>query len=170
MDVVSCRQIVLVIFGLILGRISTRQLMELQKGAQQVADGDLGHSIFVRGNDELSETAKSFSSYGNALFVRGARNCKRGRSGRDRADLFCTMVFKAVPGRLHRERRRRHRVAEYRLGSPLSGRKIFASEHWDMNAFQEGRTLCRSVAIDNEGRPIDEPFYYKCAPERWLSA
>ena len=29
--------------------------------------------------------------------------------------------------------------------------------------------LSISGKIDNEGRPIDEPFDYKCAPERWLS-
>ena len=134
----------------IFGRISTRQLMELQKGAQRVADGDLGHSIFVRGNDELSETAKSFNQMSRALAVYAGEletAKEAAEAGRDQAGPFYTMVFKAVPGRSDRERRRRHRVKEYRLGSPLSGRKIFASEHWDIRCISRScRTLCRSVA------------------------
>ena len=168
-------EIVLVgIFGLILGRISTRQLMELQKGAQRVADGDLGHSIFVRGNDELSETAKSFNQMSRALaaYAGELETAKEAaEAGRDRAEsvlhdgiqsLSQGVLIVNEDGAIVLQNTALDRLyPDVKLPLPNIG---------TLNAFQEA--VAPSVdqwQIDNEGRPIDEPFDYKCAPERWLS-
>ena len=76
---VASIEIILVgIFGLIVGSLFTRQLVELKKGAQKLADGDLGHTICTRGNDELSETAKSFNQMSQSLakYVRELKTAK----------------------------------------------------------------------------------------------
>lgn len=54
-------------FGFILGGILTQQLDSLRKGARRVAEGHFGHRIEVRGNDELSDTARSFNRMSTAL-------------------------------------------------------------------------------------------------------
>jgi len=68
MFVVALFEIVLVgIFGFVLGGMLTRQLTSLQLGAREVADGNLGHTIFVHGKDELAETAHSFNEMSLSL-------------------------------------------------------------------------------------------------------
>lgn len=65
---VALIEVVLVgVFGFILGRILTIQLISLQQGARKVADGELGYTIQVRGNDELADTAMSFNAMSCAL-------------------------------------------------------------------------------------------------------
>ncbi|MCW9045852.1 MAG: HAMP domain-containing protein, partial [Alphaproteobacteria bacterium] len=65
---VAAIEILLVgVFGFILGGILTRQLKSLQIGAKQVAKGKLGHTITVRGKDELADTAESFNEMSRAL-------------------------------------------------------------------------------------------------------
>ena len=50
------------LFSLALGFYLTRGLNALQQGAKQVAEGDLGYRINVRGKDELSQTALAFNT------------------------------------------------------------------------------------------------------------
>lgn len=65
---VALLEIILVgIFGLLLGRILTRQLVSLQAGAERVAGGELGHIITVTGKDELAQTANSFNKMSQSL-------------------------------------------------------------------------------------------------------
>ncbi len=65
---VALIEVVLVgIFGFILGRILTTQLVSLQQGARKVANGELGYTIQVRGKDELADTAMSFNAMSLAL-------------------------------------------------------------------------------------------------------
>ena len=162
------------IFGLILGRILTRQLVELQKGAQRVANGDLGHAIFIRGNDELSETAKTFNQMSRALAVYAGEletAKEAAEAGRDRAEsvlhdgiqsLSQGVLIVNEDGAIVLQNTALDRLyPDVKLPLPNIG---------TLNAFQEA--VAPSVdqwQIDNEGRPIDEPFDYKCAPERWLS-
>lgn len=53
--------------GWILGTYLTRQLRSLKAGAKQVATGDFGHQISVRGKDELADTAISFNQMSQSL-------------------------------------------------------------------------------------------------------
>ncbi|MCV6545819.1 MAG: ATP-binding protein [Cohaesibacter sp.] len=53
--------------GWILGTYLTAQLQSLKTGAKQVAAGDFGHQIQVKGKDELAQTAKSFNHMSRAL-------------------------------------------------------------------------------------------------------
>lgn len=65
---VAALEVVLVgFFGFILGGLLTRQLKDLQKGAQKVAAGDLGYTITVKGKDELADTANSFNEMSQSL-------------------------------------------------------------------------------------------------------
>lgn len=54
-------------FGYGLGSILTRELRWLQEGAGRIAQGDFISRIRVRGNDELSETARCFNTMADAL-------------------------------------------------------------------------------------------------------
>ena len=49
------------LFSALLGFYLTRGLNALQRGAKQIADGDLGYRINVRGNDELDKAALAFN-------------------------------------------------------------------------------------------------------------
>lgn len=168
-------EIVLVgIFGLILGRISTRQLMELQKGAQRVADGDLGHSIFVRGNDELSETAKSFNQMSRALaaYAGELETAKEAaEAGRDRAESVLHDGIQSLSqGVLIVNEDGAIVLQNTALDRLYPDVKFSLPDIGTLDAFQEAvAPFVDQWRIDNEGRPIDEPFDYKCAPERWLS-
>jgi len=168
-------EIVLVgIFGLILGRISTRQLMELQKGAQRVADGDLGHSIFVRGNDELSETAKSFNQMSRALaaYAGELETAKEAaEAGRDRAESVLHDGIQSLSQGVMIVNENGAIVLKNNALDRLYPDVNFSLPNIrTLDAFQEAvAPFVDQWRIDNEGRPIDEPFDYKCAPERWLS-
>ena len=105
MDVVSCRQIVLVgIFGLILGRILTRQLVELPKGCTTGSQWRFGARDFIRGNDELSETAISeHQMFALEVYAGELETAKEvAEAGRDRAVCFTRWYSKPVPGRSDR--------------------------------------------------------------------
>ena len=168
-------EIVLVgIFGLILGRILTRQLVELQKGAQRVADGDLGHTIFTRGNDELSETAKSFNHMSRALakFAGELEAAKESaEAGRDRAESVLHDGIQSLSqGVLIANEDGTIVLKNSALGRLYPDVQSLLPNIGTLNAFQESvEPFVDHWRIDNEGRPIDEPFDYKCAPERWLS-
>ena len=168
-------EIVLVgIFGLIFGRILTRQLVEFQKGAQRLADGDLGHAIFIRGNDELTETAKSFNqmSRGLAVYAGELETAKESaEAGRDRAEsvlhdgiqsLSQGVMIVNEDGAIVLKNTALDRLyPDVKFSLPNIG---------TLDAFQEAvAPFVDQWRIDNEGRPIDEPFDYKCAPESWLS-
>ena len=168
-------EIVLVgIFGLILGRILTRQLVELQTGAQRVANGDLGHAIFIRGNDELSETAKSFNQMSRALAVYAGEletAKEAAEAGRDRAESVLHDGIQSLSqGVLIVNEDGAIVLQNTALDSLYPDVKLPLPNIGTLNAFQEAVTpSVDQWRIDNEGRPIDEPFDYKCAPERWLS-
>ena len=49
------------LFSWLLGHYLTRGLNALQLGAKQIAEGDLGYQINVRGKDELAQTALAFN-------------------------------------------------------------------------------------------------------------
>ena len=49
------------LFSLALGVHLTRQLKNLTEGARQVAAGELGYQVPVRGRDELADTARAFN-------------------------------------------------------------------------------------------------------------
>ncbi|MEX8494136.1 PAS domain S-box protein [Sphaerotilus sp.] len=49
------------VFSWALGAYLTRQLGELANAAKQIASGDLGYQMPVRGHDELAETAQAFN-------------------------------------------------------------------------------------------------------------
>jgi len=49
------------LFSWLLGHYLTRGLNALQLGAKQIAEGDLGYRINVRGKDELAQTALAFN-------------------------------------------------------------------------------------------------------------
>ncbi|WP_338416467.1 PAS domain S-box protein [uncultured Sphaerotilus sp.] len=49
------------LFSWALGAYLTRQLGDLSDAAKQIADGDLGYQVKVRGQDELAETAQAFN-------------------------------------------------------------------------------------------------------------
>ncbi len=49
-------------FSFLLGSYLTRQLSELQLAAQQMAGGNYGHLIPIRGSDELAQTAGAFNA------------------------------------------------------------------------------------------------------------
>jgi len=49
------------LFSMLLGTFLTRQLKDLQVGADRLSDGDLGYKVPVRGSDEIAKTAQSFN-------------------------------------------------------------------------------------------------------------
>jgi diguanylate cyclase (GGDEF)-like protein len=55
------------LFALALGYHLTRGLNALQQGTRQIADGDLGYQITVRGKDELAQTAHAFNDMSGKL-------------------------------------------------------------------------------------------------------
>ena len=55
------------VFSWALGAYLTRQLAELAGAAKQIADGDLGYQMPVRGRDELAETAQAFNRMSKRL-------------------------------------------------------------------------------------------------------
>lgn len=66
--IVAAVEIMLVaIFGYLLGRALTRQLVALQHGARLVASGELGYTVDVVGSDELADTAESFNTMSTNL-------------------------------------------------------------------------------------------------------
>jgi PAS domain S-box-containing protein len=50
------------LFSLALGVYLTRQLKNLTEGARQVAAGELGYQVAVRGRDELADVARAFNA------------------------------------------------------------------------------------------------------------
>lgn len=56
------------LFSFILGVYLTRGLHALQSGAQHIANGQLGHVIYVQGKDELSRTALAFNEMSSKLY------------------------------------------------------------------------------------------------------
>jgi len=49
------------LFSFILGLYLTRQLTNLTRASERIADGELGYQVPIRGNDELAQTAKAFN-------------------------------------------------------------------------------------------------------------
>ncbi|NVK20342.1 MAG: HAMP domain-containing protein [Methylocystaceae bacterium] len=65
---VAATEIIFVaLFGYLLGYLLTKQLTAIQSGAKEVAKGDFGHTIPVKGKDELADTAISFNKMSVAL-------------------------------------------------------------------------------------------------------
>ena len=109
MDVVSCRLGNCPCWHLwphIRPHINASTGGEFVKGAQRLADGDLGHAIFIRGNDELTETREEFQSNvtGLAVYAGELETAKESAGHRDRAEsVFTRWYSKPVPGRNDRE-------------------------------------------------------------------
>ena len=55
------------LFSFMLGTYLTRQLQQLEKGAQRLAKGEFGLQLKVQGSDELAATSRSFNSMSNQL-------------------------------------------------------------------------------------------------------
>ncbi len=99
---VALIEVILVgIFGLLLGRILTAQLISLQRGARKVAEGELGYTINVKGNDELADTALSFNAMSEAL-QRYAAELKEARKKAERKQARAeNLLQKAVESLPH---------------------------------------------------------------------
>ncbi len=65
------------LFSFILGIYLTRGLHALQAGAQQIAEGQLGHVITVQGRDELSQTALAFNEMSSKLYQLDAARARK---------------------------------------------------------------------------------------------
>ena len=50
------------LFSFILGGYLTRQLADLIRGSRQVASGNLGYQLAIKGRDELAQTAEAFNT------------------------------------------------------------------------------------------------------------
>ena len=88
------------VFGFLLGGILTRQLKSIQLGARKVAAGEFGHTIDVRGSDELADTAKSFNRMSESLaaFADELLDAReRAEQGRDRAETVLHDAVESVP-------------------------------------------------------------------------
>lgn len=65
------------IFSLALGYYLTRGLNALQQGTKQIAEGELGYQIQVKGKDELAQTAVSFNEMSAKLKHLDAERAKK---------------------------------------------------------------------------------------------
>ncbi|MEM9489830.1 MAG: ATP-binding protein [Myxococcota bacterium] len=70
------------IFSLVLGFYLTRQLADLRRASNRLADGDLSYRIPVRGRDELAATALAFNQMSEKLH----RSLRQLESARDQAE------------------------------------------------------------------------------------
>ena len=174
LSVASIEIILVGIFGLVIGRLFTRQLVELKKGAQKLADGDLGHTICTRGNDELSETAKSFNQMSRSL----AKYVRELKTSKDTAEvdqkqtesILINGIQSLSQGVLITNADGTIALQNTALHGLYPEVKSLLSSTGTLKAFQELiEPFVDHWRIDDEGQPIDEPFVYGCAPERWLS-
>ena len=174
LSVASIEIILVGIFGLIIGSLFTRQLVELKKGAQKLADGDLGHTIFTRGNDELSETAKSFNQMSRSLakYVRELKTAKdtAGVDQKRTESILIDGIQSLSQGVLITNADGTIALQNTALHGLYPDVKSLLSSTGTLKAFQELiEPFVDHWRIDDKGQPIDEPFVYGCAPERWLS-
>ena len=174
LSVASIEIILVGIFGLIIGSLFTRQLVELKKGAQKLADGDLGHTIFTRGNDELSETAKSF----NRMSLSFAKYVRELKTAKDTAvvdqkrteSLLIDGIQSLSQGVLITNADGTIALQNTALHDLYPDVKSLLSSTGTLKEFQELiEPFVAHWRIDDKGQPIDEPFVYGFAPERWLS-
>ncbi|MEM9490411.1 MAG: ATP-binding protein, partial [Myxococcota bacterium] len=70
------------LFSLLLGYYLTRQLADLRRASNRLADGDLNYRIPVRGRDELAATALAFNQMSENLY----RSQSQLESARDQAE------------------------------------------------------------------------------------
>jgi len=173
---VASVEIVLVgIFGLVLGRILTRQLIDLQQGARRVAQGDLGHTILTRGSDELADTAKSFNQMSQSLEKYAAAlkaEKEKAEAGRDRAETVLQDAIQSLSqGVLIANEDGTIALQNSALGRLYPDAKSALQEVETLVGFEEViAPFVGQWCIDNEGRPSEAAFRYDCAPERWLSS
>ena len=174
LSVASIEIILVGIFGLVIGSLFTRQLVELKKGAQKLADGDLGHTICTRGNDELSETAKSFNQMSRSL----AKYVRELKTSKDTAEvdqkqtesILINGIQSLSQGVLITNADGTIALQNTALHGLYPEVKSLLSSTGTLKAIQERiEPFVDHWRIDDEGQPIDEPFVYGCAPERWLS-
>ena len=174
LSVASIEIILVGIFGLVIGSLFTRQLVELKKGAQKLADGDLGHTICTRGNDELSETAKSFNQMSRSL----AKYVRELKTSKDTAEvdqkqtesILINGIQSLSQGVLITNADGTIALQNTALHGLYPEVKSLLSSTGTLKAFQELiEPFVDHWRIDDEGQPIDEPFVYGFAPERWLS-
>ena len=175
LSVASIEIILVGIFGLVIGSLFTRQLVELKKGAQKLADGDLGHTICTRGNDELSETAKSFNQMSRSL----AKYVRELKTSKDTAEvdqkqtesILINGIQSLSQGVLITNADGTIALQNTALHGLYPEVKSLLSSTGTLKAFQELiEPFVDHWRIDDKGQPIDEPFVYGCAPERWLSS
>lgn len=68
LSILALVELVLVgLFSLLLGTYLTRQLLDLQRGASRLSEGELGYQIEVRGSDEIARTAEAFNLMSSSL-------------------------------------------------------------------------------------------------------
>jgi len=174
LSVASIEIILVGIFGLVIGGLFKRQLVGLKKGAQKLADGDLGHTICTRGNDELSETAKSFNQMSRSL----AKYMRELKTSKDTAEvdqkrtesILIDSIQSLSQGVLITNADGTIALQNTALHGLYPEVKSLLPSTGTLKAFQELiEPFVDHWRIDDNGQPIDEPFVYGCAPERWLS-
>lgn len=65
--IVAFEMSLVALFSFVLGIYLTKQLIQLRKAAKKVAEGDLDHQVEIKGNDEVSDLARSFNQMINSL-------------------------------------------------------------------------------------------------------
>ena len=70
LSIASGEMILVALFSLALGTYLTRQLATLKTGAENLASGQLGYQVPVRGRDEIAATAKAFNLMSQSLHTR----------------------------------------------------------------------------------------------------
>ena len=70
LSIASAEMLLVALFSLALGTYLTRQLALLKTGAENLASGDLGYQVQVRGSDELAATATAFNLMAQSLRTR----------------------------------------------------------------------------------------------------
>jgi two-component system NtrC family sensor kinase len=80
------------IFGFGLGTVLTRQLAQMRTGAHRVAQGEFGHQIEVSGDDEISDTARSFNAMSKAL-ADFARTTQEARERAEAGQIYAQTIL-----------------------------------------------------------------------------
>lgn len=67
LSIAATEMLVVALFSFALGTYLTKGLRSLRDGTRKLAQGELGHQIPLRGNDELAETAAAFNEMSQQL-------------------------------------------------------------------------------------------------------
>lgn len=84
------------LFSLLLGTYLTRQLISLQQGTKELAAGNLGYQVQVKGSDELAKAATAFNDMSSRLASLARESEIQHRLIREREALFSALLH-AMP-------------------------------------------------------------------------